>query len=163
MIRRFLPHPAFALALLVMWLLLAQSLSPGNILLGSLIAVVATSAMALLEPEPANIRLSLAIPRLARLVLRDIFRSNLDVGRIILTRKPRSHKPGFLLVPLELRNRYGLAVLACIVTATPGTLWLQHDRSRNRLLLHVIDLVDEQQYIDLIKTRYERLLLEIFV
>ena len=160
--RRFLPYPAFATALLVMWLLLSGSLSLGNILLGSLVAVLATNAMSSLEPEPAKIRLSMAIPRLAFIVLRDIFRSNLAVGRIILTGRQPGHSSGFLQLPLELRNRYGLAILACIVTATPGTLWLQHDRSRNLLLLHVLDLVDDQQWIDLIKNRYERLLLEIF-
>ena len=162
MIRRILPYPAFAVALLVMWLLLTQSVSAGNILLGSLVAVLATNAMSSLQPEPARIRVSLAIPRLAIIVLRDIFRSNLAVGRIILAGEVRGHRSGFLQMPLELRNRYGLAVLACIITATPGTLWLQHDRSGNRLLIHVLDLVDDQQWIDLIKNRYERLLLEIF-
>ena len=160
--RRFLPYPAFAVALLVMWLLLSGSLSLGNILLGSLVAVLATNAMSSLEPEPAKIRLSMAIPRLAFIVLRDIIRSNLAVGRIILTGRQPRHRSGFLQLPLELRNRYGLAILACIVPATPGTLGLQHDRSRNLLLLHVLDLVDDQQWIDLIKNRYERLLLEIF-
>ena len=48
------------------------------------------------------------------------------------------------------------------ITATPGTLWLQYDRSRSILLLHVLDMVDDQQWIDLIKNRYERLLMEIF-
>lgn len=159
---RIVPYPAFAAALLAMWLLLAQSVSLGQILLGTLVAVLATNAMAALRPEPARIRLSWAIPRLAVIVLQDIFRSNIAVGRIILFGKRQDHKSGFLQLPLDLRNVYGLAVLACIITATPGTLWLQYDRTRNILLLHVLDLVDEQQWIDLIKNRYERLLMEIF-
>jgi multicomponent K+:H+ antiporter subunit E len=38
---------------------------------------------------------------------------------------------------------------------------VEHDSTSNRLLLHVFDLVDEQHWIDLIKQRYEYLLLEI--
>lgn len=159
---RIVPYPAFATALLAMWLLLTQSVSLGQILLGTLVAVLATNAMAALRPEPARIHLSWAIPRLAIIVLQDIFRSNIAVGRIILFGKRQDHKSGFLQLPLDLRNVYGLAILACIITATPGTLWLQYDRTRNILLLHVLDLVDEQQWIDLIKNRYERLLMEIF-
>src|SRR3546814_1767457 len=50
---------------------------------------------------------------------------------------------GFILLPLDLRNRYGLAVLGIIITATPGTLWMQYDSARSVLLVHVLDLVDE--------------------
>ena len=52
--------------------------------------------------------------------------------------------------------------LALIVTATPGTLWVDFDRRRGTLLLHVLDLVDEESWIQLIKGRYESLLMEIF-
>ncbi|TPE63942.1 Na+/H+ antiporter subunit E [Sandaracinobacter neustonicus] len=160
--RRLLPYPGFAGALLLMWLLLSQSVSLGHILLGSLIALLATNAMSALQPESVRIRPSLAIPRLALIVLVDIFRSNLAVGRIILFGKPAHHRSGYLQLPLQLQDRYGLAILAMILTATPGTLWLQYDRSRSVLLLHVLDLVDDQQWIDLIRNRYERLLMEIF-
>ncbi|PZU47380.1 MAG: Na+/H+ antiporter subunit E [Sphingomonas sp.] len=160
--KRLLPYPGFAAALLVMWLLLSQSLSLGHFLLGGMIALLATWAMSSLQPEPVRIRPSLAIPRLAFIVLADIFRSNLAVGRIILFGKPTRHRSGYLQLPLDLRSQYGLAILAIILTATPGTLWLQYDRSRSILLLHVLDMVDDQQWIDLIKNRYERLLMEIF-
>ncbi len=160
--KAILPYPAFAVALLVMWLLLMESVSPGQILLGSAIAILATKAMAALQPERARIKLSLAIPKLALIVLQDIFRSNVAVGRIVLFGKRPDRRSGFLQLPLDLRDRYGLAVLAIIITATPGTLWLQYDQARNILLLHVLDLVEEQEWIDLIKNRYERLLLEIF-
>src|SRR3546814_15568353 len=64
---------------------------------------------------------------------------------------------GFILLPLDLRSRYGLAVLGIIITATPGTLWMQYDSARSVLLVHVLDLVDEAAWIRLIKQRYERL------
>ena len=30
-------------------------------------------------------------------------------------------------IPLDLRDPYGLAALACIITSTPGTLWVNFD------------------------------------
>ena len=65
-------------------------------------------------------------------------------------------------IPLDLRDPYGLAVLACIITSTPGTLWVSFDSAKGMLMIHVLDLVDENEWIRTIKGRYERLLLEIF-
>ncbi len=160
--KRFLSYPLMGLALLAFWLLLNQSLAPGHILLGALIAVVALSGLSALQPEPVRIRFSWTMVRLAGMVLADIFRSNLAVGKIILSRGKRDVQAGFLELPLDMTNRYGLAVLSIVITATPGTLWMQYDPARNVLLLHVLDLVDEDHWIRLIKSRYERLLMEIF-
>ncbi|MFV0623199.1 Na+/H+ antiporter subunit E [Sphingomonas sp. ac-8] len=159
---RLLPHPVLTLALLAMWLLLQQSLSLGQILLGSLVAVIAARGFAALRPTPGRIRFGRAMLRLIGIVLIDIVRSNLAVGRIVLLR-PANRKAGFLRIPLDLTNRHGLATLAIITTATPGTLWVQHDAARNLLLLHILDLTDEDYWIRLIKGRYERLLMEVFV
>lgn len=158
--KRIVPYPLITVILAVMWLLLNQSTSLGHILLGSAVALVALKGVAALQPEPPSIRFSVAMPRLALNVLIDIFRSNLAVGRIILFR--RAHRSAFITLPLEMRNRYGLAVLGVIITATPGTLWMQYDSAGSLLLIHVLDLVDEEQSIQIIKRRYERPLMEIF-
>jgi multicomponent K+:H+ antiporter subunit E len=100
--------------------------------------------------------------RLAGVVFVDIVRSNIVVARIIQSRGYRTRTPGFLLIPLDLRNPHGLAVLACIITSTPGTIWVDFDSAKGRLMIHVLDLVDEATWIHTIKDRYERLLLEIF-
>jgi multicomponent K+:H+ antiporter subunit E len=96
-------------------------------------------------------------------VLRDIVRSNVGVARIVLglagTREIRS---GFVNIPLDLTDPHGLAVLAGIVTATPGTVWVDYDLTASTVTLHVLDLKTEQDWIDWIKRRYERLLIGIF-
>ena len=63
---------------------------------------------------------------------------------------------------LETADTGGLAVLACIVTATPGTSWAQYDAAGSVLTLHVLDLLDEDEWVRLFKDRYERRLMEIF-
>ncbi|HEY9578958.1 MAG TPA: Na+/H+ antiporter subunit E [Rhizorhapis sp.] len=159
---RWFPHPLLMLSLIILWFLLQQTFSLGHLLLGTAIAFFASRGMMALRPEKVRIRFSSAIPRLALIVLTDIIRSNIAVGRIIIARGNRHRTSGFILLPLDLRNRYGLAVLGIIITATPGTLWMQYDSARSVLLVHVLDLVDEAAWIRLIKQRYERLLMDIF-
>ena len=158
--RRWIPHPLLALGLTLMWLLLNQSVSPGHILLGAALAVVATHGLAALRPEPVQIISLRPVPPLLFAVAADIVRSNIAVARIILFGKRGVSE--FVRLPLELGNIHALTVLALIITATPGTMWVQFNRASGILLVHVLDLKDEEEWIRLIKDRYERLLLEIF-
>ena len=157
---RLLPYPLLTASLLVMWLLLNQ-FSLGHLVLGSIIALVASRAMAALQPAKPQIRRWDKIPLLVWLVFVDICRSNIAVAGIILSGRRRQNS-GFVTIPLDLRDRTGLAVLACIVTSTPGTAWLEYNSTNGNVLIHVLDLVDEQEWIDTIKHRYEHLLMEIF-
>jgi len=158
---RWLPHPLLAIALLILWLVLAQSASPGQILLGAGAALLATHAFAALHSRPPfRIRLK-PVFKLAGFVIADIFRSNLAVAGIVLFRR-RDRVSDFIRVPIALKQEQALAVLALILTATPGSLWVNFDRRNGMLLLHVLDLVDEEAWVRLIKDRYEALLMEIF-
>lgn len=157
-----LPYPLLSAALLVLWLLLNKSVSPGHLMLGSVLAVLASWTMAALRPEKPRIRRPGAALRLAGMVVIDILRSNLAVGRIILRSREPGVNAGFMTIPLDLRDRHGLAVLAIIITSTPGTIWVNYDAAKGTLLLHVLDLVDETVWLRTIKGRYERQLMEIF-
>ena len=159
--RRWIPYASLAAALLLLWLLLAQSFSAGQTLLGVVVAVFATRMMGLLRPpQPGRVRFAPLI-RLAGMVAVDMVRSNFAVAAIVLFRRS-ARIAGFVHVPLDLEDRNGLALLALIITATPGTLWVEHDRRRRTLLLHVLDLVDDARWVALIKGRYEALLLQAF-
>jgi multicomponent K+:H+ antiporter subunit E len=161
--RRLLSFPLGAAGLLVLWLLLNQSLSLGHVILGSAVALVGLWAFAALDPATVRLRRLGAMFRLASLVLADIVKSNIAVGGIILgLAKNRERRSGFVDIPLDLSNPYGLAALACIITATPGTLWVSFDEARAVLMIHVLDLVDENEWVRTIKGRYESQLLEIF-
>ena len=159
---RWLPHPLLSGFLLAMWLLLNQSLSPGHLLLGAVLALAGGLMVQPLDLPRANLRRPLVLARLLGRVLADIVRSNLAVARIVLGLKHAERVSGFMTIPLELRDRYGLAVLAIIITATPGTLWISFDPATGRLLIHVLDLVDRAAWTRTIKQRYEGLLIEIF-
>ena len=53
-------------------------------------------------------------------------------------------------------------MLSCIITSTPGTAWVEYAPDTGVLLIHVLDLVAKDEWIALIKNRYESMLMEIF-
>ena len=159
---RLLPFPLASAGLLALWLTLNQTLSLGQILLGAVVAVVGGLVLTALEAPKTRIRQMTSAFRLAAMVFGDIIRSNIAVAQIILGLGKRERRSGFVDIPLELRNSYGLAMLACIITSTPGTLWVNFDAATGALTIHVLDLVDKSDWLRTIKGRYERLLLEIF-
>ena len=148
--------------LLALWLVLNESLAPGHVLLGAAIAALGVASLRRLQAEPFPAHRPRAALRLFLVVVGDVIRSNVAVARIVLGLGPAKRTAGFLPVPLVLRAPAGLAVLACIVTATPGTSWVRYDRAENLLTLHVLDLADPDALVGEIKQRYERLLMEIF-
>jgi len=160
--RALLPFPIATACLLGLWLLLNQSLSPGHILLGGVVGVVGGWSLERLALPKLHLRRPGVICRLAASVLKDIALSNIAVARIVLGRRRRGWASGFVEIPLELRDPYGLAALACIITSTPGTLWADFDATNGVLTIHVLDLVDRSEWIRIIKERYEKPLLEIF-
>jgi multicomponent K+:H+ antiporter subunit E len=160
--KRLLPFPLLSLALLATWCLLNQSVAAGQVVLGALIALGGGLALAMLQCPQGALRRPGAIVRLAGLVLVDLVRSNIAVARIVLNPRERRQTSGFLEIPLTLRDPRALAVLACIITSTPGTAWARYDPARSVLTMHILDLIDEEAWIRTIKDRYERRLLEIF-
>lgn len=162
MTRRLLPFPLLALLLLAMWLLLNETLAIGHVLIGAGFALLATLAYRRLQDPVASARRLRVAMQLLGVVVWDVVRSNIAVARIVLRFGARDSSAGFLDIPLALRNPAGLAALACIITATPGTAWAGYDSARGMLTLHILDLVDEAAWIETIKRRYERRLREIF-
>lgn len=159
--KRWLPHPLMSGFLLLVWLLLSHSVAPGTILVGVVLALGLVWAFDKLQPPPVRVRHYGLLAALLVRVIGDIIRSNFAVARVIVSRRPR-FTSGFVTIPLTLTNPYALAMLAGIITSTPGTIWVSHDSARRVLLIHVLDLIDEAAWIERIKQRYERPLLEIF-
>ena len=152
--------PVLTGTLLIMWLLLNDSLALGHIVLGLLFAVALAWSSGALRPLTPRIRQAHLALVLLGFVLHDIVRSNVGVARIVLG--GREVHSGFVKIPLDLTDPHGLAVLAGIVTATPGTVWVDYDTAKGILLLHVLDLVDEDTWVRIVKDKWERRLMGIF-
>lgn len=160
--KKILPAPLLSAALFVLWLLLNRTLGVGHLLLAGLLAVAIPLLTAGLRPVPVRIRRPGVALRLLLTVAGDSVRSNIAVMILLLKPGRRRHPPGFVHVPLDLRDPNGLAALAMIVCLTPGTAWAELSLDRATLLLHALEVDDAGAMAAQIKTRYERPLMEIF-
>ena len=157
-----LPHPIVTVVLTILWMVLT-GFTLGQLVLGLLAGILGGFAYRRITPRRIVVKRPGAMARLFVRVAGDIVRSNWDVARLILSEgRHRRRRSGFVRIPLDLTSPNGLAVLAVIVTATPGTAWLAHDMDSGVLVLHVFDLIDEDDWRELIHTRYETLLMEAF-
>lgn len=159
--KSWLPTPMLSLAVFVVWLLLVATVEPAHLLLAAVLALVLPMAAQRLQPGQARMQRPLVAARLGLRVLWDIVVSNIEVARRILGREASIH-PGFVQVPLDITNPYGIATLAGIITMTPGTLSSELSEDRRHLLVHCFHLEDAAATIAQIKQRYETPLREIF-
>ena len=160
--KRWLPAPLVSVALLALWLLLNQSLSAADVLIGALAALVLPWLTAPLRPAAGRMHRPLAALRLIAVVAADVVRSALEVAAGVLSARRRPLRARFVVVPLDVRNVQALATLALITTIVPGTVWSELAPDRSRLLLHVFDSADDASFVAHYKARYERPLLDIF-
>jgi multicomponent K+:H+ antiporter subunit E len=158
---RFLPHPRLSATLFVTWLALASSLTPIDLAGAAVLAIVLPLAAGRLIDARAPVARPGAAVRLALVVLWDIVLANAVVARRVLGPIARL-RPAFVVVPLDTQHPQAVALLASIVTMTPGTVAAEIDDDRSRLLVHVLHTDDPARVVADIKSRYERPLREIF-
>jgi multicomponent K+:H+ antiporter subunit E len=161
-IRRVLPAPILTVALLALWLAIAGSASAGQLTLGFIFAVGLPVLTTKLRASGVRIRRPLVIARYTLTIAYDVVHSNLEVARDVIAlavRRPESH---FVVIPLDLRDPVGLAVLAMVTTVVPGTVWSELALDGTALMLHVWDVSDEPAFVARYKARYEQPLREIF-
>ena len=119
------PHPIVTVVLTILWMVLT-GFTPGQFVLGVIAGIFGGLAYRRLTPERIRVRRPRQIVRLFFRVGGDIIRSNYAVAGLILTRgRHGRRKAGFVRIPLDMTSTKGLAVLAIIVTATPGTAWIE--------------------------------------
>ncbi|SEK40518.1 multisubunit potassium/proton antiporter, PhaE subunit [Pseudoxanthomonas sp. GM95] len=159
--RRWLPSWSLSLALLVFWLLLNNSVSPGNIVLGAALAIGIPLLSRRMDHEHCPTGSLRGVPKLAALFAWDIVKSNLTVAAQVLGRESKI-EPGFVWIPLDITNLRGITVLASMITLTPGTLSAVLTDDRRHLLVHALHIDDAAALVREIKTRYETPLMEVF-
>ncbi len=169
---KWLPTPFRSILLFLVWLLLNDSVSAGHLILGAVLAIVIPLVIApFRKPQPLIMRPGLALKQLM-IVLWDILTANIEVAFKILGPTKRL-RPGFIKVPLDLDQDLPITMLASTVSLTPGTVSAEvypipeslpkgQGPEQRFLLIHVLDLDDEQELINTIKSRYEAPLKEIF-
>lgn len=159
--RKWFSHPALSVLLAAVWLLLQQSLALPQLIWAAVLGLLLPRLIhGFLGPALHLHRPGLAL-RFVFVVLWDILVSNLSVARLVLSPWSRP-QPAWVRVPLTLSQPGAVALLASIITMTPGTVSCVIDEEAHEILVHALNCTDPAALVAEIKARYEQPLLEIF-
>ena len=92
---------------------------------------------------------------LGAVFLHELWLSSLSVARAAFARRPKTAS-AIVAVPLELRTDLGIALLANLVTLTPGTCSLHVSEDRSTLYVHALNVDSPEQTVASIKQAFER-------
>ncbi len=159
--RSLLPTPLLSLLLLVVWLLLVNSVAIGHLLLGGFLAILIPWLTYPFWDMQPGVKKPWKLLRFFFRVIGDIVVANLQVAWIIINPWRRT-RPHFVEYPLMLEERFTITLLASTITLTPGTVTANLRMDGKTLLIHALDVRDEQTLIRTIRERYEQPLKEIF-
>jgi multicomponent Na+:H+ antiporter subunit E len=70
-------------------------------------------------------------------------------------------KPAIIAVPLTVDRDFEIALLANIITLTPGTLSLDVSSDNKIIYIHSMYVDDPKEFIEEVKNGFERKLMEI--
>lgn len=161
MMQRIFPYPLMTASLLFFWLTI-NKFSLGQLVLGTAVSMFACWSLAALRPVKPTVKSWPAAFKLSMIIFYDIILSNIAVARVILFQPQHHRTSAFVTVPLDLKHPMGLAILSIVLTATPGSAWLEYNSSQGTLLIHVLENESQSDWVSTIKNRYEKLLMEIF-
>ena len=162
MLRRLLPHPLLTALLTVVWMLLNNSATLGQFVMGLILGLIIPVITAAYGPDRPVLKKPMNIIGYVLIVMYDIVKSNIDVALIVLFKSNAARQPAWVTVPLDLKSPEAITVLAGTITMTPGTLTADLSSEGHALLVHCLDAPDPQAVCQDIKDRYESRLKEIF-
>ena len=159
--KKFFPHPILSLTLWVIWLLLNNTVAPGHMVLGAILAIVIPLLTASFWEEKVCISHPLTLLKFVGVVLWDIMVANVIVAKLILGNK-NTLQPKFLHIPLDLEHPLAISLLANTISLTPGTVSCDLSEDKKTLLVHGLHEEEPHATINEIKQRYEQPLKKVF-
>jgi multicomponent K+:H+ antiporter subunit E len=159
--RRYRPRVFNFVLLFVVWILLTNTFTFGNVLLATLLAWVIPVLVGSLQTAAPSIVTPLKGARYVLVLLGDIIVANIVVAKQVLGPLDKL-KPGFIAIPLELKQPLPITLLASTISLTPGTVSTEVSADNKTLYVHALNVESELKLIEHIKKRYETPLKEIF-
>ncbi len=160
-VAKILPHPVLSIILWLIWLLLNNSVAPGHMVLGLILAILIPLLTSAFWSEKVPIKAPLTLLKFLSIVLWDIIIANVIVAKLILGRNEKL-KPAFFNIDLDIQTPLGISLLANTISLTPGTVSCDLSTDRRRLLVHALHVEDIADTIKHIKQRYETPLIKVF-
>jgi multicomponent K+:H+ antiporter subunit E len=154
-------HPVLSLLLAAAWLLMRQSLAPGDLVWAAVLGLVIPRLVHRFLGDAVRPRAWAVALRLTGIVLYDIVMSNIAVAKLVLNPASRP-QPAWVPIALDTRHPTAITLFATIITTTPGTVSCVVDEQRGQILVHALDCDDVAAAAAQMKERYEQPLREIF-
>ncbi len=146
--------------LMILWVASTGVFTYGNSALGFLIGYVVLWWLRPLLGATAYFRKLPMALWFGLLFMWEVLQSNLRVAWDVIT--PRSFRqPGIVAVPLDAETDLQIAVLANLITLTPGSLCLDLSEDRRTLYVHAMFVSEPEQVRREIKQRLERWVVEL--
>jgi multicomponent Na+:H+ antiporter subunit E len=151
----------FNLLLAIVWAAITGSASFLNLVFGFVLSALALAIVR--EPYGGVLYLGRArrILALLLLFLRELAKSAWAVAVTVMSPK-MDVKPGIFAFPLTVDRDFEIALLANLITLTPGTLSVDVSDDRKTLYVHALDCSDPEAVKRGIAEGFERRILEAF-
>lgn len=157
---------SFAMSALVLacaWAVMTGTFTAPNLLFGGALGVLASF---LLRDRIRSAFLARRLLRILRLVLIFIYElllSAIRVAFLVLRPDMKAHlHPAIIAFPLSARSDAEIALLANLITLTPGTLSLDVSDDRGTLFVHVLSVQDKDALVGDIRRGFEARVIEVF-
>ncbi len=142
------------------WVVLTGEFTIGNFVVGFLITYLILRLTRQSQLVSSYVRRISLLVRFLGFFLKELVLSSLRVMVQVLL--PRQNlRPAVVAVPLDVQSDTGIALLANLITLTPGTLTLDVSTDRKMMYIHVIDLDDLEAFRTSIKQGFERRIIEV--
>lgn len=153
----FLVNVLLALA----WVAVSGAISVLNFVFGFALGALALSLIREQVGSVGYLSRMRRIASLFALFVVELFLSAFRVARMVL--KPDMEvRPGIFAYPLAVRRDFEIALLANMITLTPGTLSVDVSEDRRTLFVHAMDLRDPDAARRDIADGFERKIIEAF-
>lgn len=152
---------AWNVLLALAWLAITGSFSPANFLLGLAIGLVALVVSQRIPGVPRYTNRTWKVFALAGFTAWEVVLANFRVSRDVIT--VSRLRPALVAVPIRSRTDTEIALLAALITLTPGTTAIDVSPDGRHMLVHMTTLPDggpEEARLDIIDG-FERRILEI--
>lgn len=163
-----LKRPYLMLTLSLIWMALSNSYDLDSFVAGLIVAALVLTLLGgpVLHLSRVNFGGPLGFVRwvgrtlyLMLYFLWQVVLSTVSVAKLVLSRQPAVH-PGILKMELKANSPGQIAVLAGMITLTPGTNTIGHSAEANLLYVHTIDATDPEEVLR-VPRRFEAMLMEV--
>lgn len=148
------------LILAIIWVLATGTLTEENFLFGFFISFMILWVITYKKEERKYFTM---IPKLfgfGAFVLWEITKANFQSVKESFYPKSKL-EPAIVKVPLDAKTDMEITFLANIISLTPGTLIMDVSDDKKVIYVHVMHLIDKEDFIKEIKAKFEKPLLEL--